>query len=199
MGLVPLGELSTHIAPGLTLSRAQGRPSERLRLFQVLQVRDLTEQGGVAPAATFQKVELPESAMRYAAQDGDVVLTCRGSQLKVAKVEGDAVGTLVTSNLMQVRLKPLLRPEVLLAHLHSPAGQAALRERVRSTHMLLSLTRSDLLEMLVPVPNAKQQAHIAELWTATHESYAASLRAAELRYALGRALTFNMLSLSTTR
>lgn len=189
-----LGELG-RVGTGLTLTRIPQRSVGAPREFRVLQVKDVAEHGGVSALDGLQEMTLPDAMARYAAAVGDVLVTARGSQLKVGVVGAETAGALVTGNLLHVRLRPeRLRPEVLLAYLQSPSGQGALVGRVRSTHMLIALTVGDLAALHVPVPPLAVQDRIAALWSATQQVYQAGLRAAELRLALGRAATSSLLN-----
>ena len=70
----------------------------------------------------------------------DIVITCRGTQLKVASITSASEGALISANLIAIRVGAELLPAVLLAFLQSPAGQQALLQRGESSTSSISLT-----------------------------------------------------------
>jgi hypothetical protein len=192
---VPLGEVAS-IFTGLTVSR---RTSDELNAPKehVVGVADLDGQGGVAPRQALEAVPLGggRGFDKYRIQDGDVLLTARGTALKVAVVGPETAGALASSNLLVVRPDPSrLHPGALAAWLLGPRGEAELRGRTRSSALLLSLTPGELADVRVPVPSLEVQRQAAALIGASRAGYHSAMRAAEARRALGIAAAAALLN-----
>jgi hypothetical protein len=188
----PLGTVAERIFLGLADARQRGGGDERE--VPLLNVRDLHD--GHAPAAgTLAKRAVPAGAdiERYTVRADDVVITCRGTQLKVANITAPSEGALISANLIAIRAGAELLPAVLLAFLRSPAGQKALLQRGRSSTSSISLTPRAVGELSIPVPPLVVQRQIAELVSAAEQNYVAAIRAAEQRRAVAHAVAVNLL------
>jgi restriction endonuclease S subunit len=157
-------------------------------------VRDLRD-GHVPPAGAIAKRPVPPDAdiERYTVRTDDIVITCRGTQLKVASITPASEGALISANLIAIRAGADLLPAVLLVFLQSPAGQKALLQRGRSSTSSLSLTPRSVGELSIPVPPLAVQAQIAELVGAADQNHVAAIRAAGLRRDVARVVAFGLL------
>ncbi|MBK7585823.1 MAG: hypothetical protein IPI67_37265 [Myxococcales bacterium] len=113
--------------------------------------------------------------------------------MKVAMVDGDAAGALITANLIAIRAAKAILAPVLLAYLTGSEGQAALLGRGRSSTLGLSLTPSSLGGIQIPVPPIAVQQQIAELVRAAEQNFVAATRAAEQRRAVAHAVATDLL------
>lgn len=147
------------------------------------------------PAGAIAKRIVPADAdiARYTVRADDVVITCRGTQLKVASITPSSEGALISANLMAIRAGTEVLPRVLLAFLQSPAALKALLQRGRSSTSSLSLTPRSVGELSIPVPPLAVQQQIAELDGAAEQNYVAAIRAAEQRRAVARAVAVGLL------
>lgn len=188
----PLRAVAERIFLGLADARQRGDGAERE--LPLLNVRDLHD-GHVPPAGELAKRAVPADAdvERYTVRAEDVVITCRGTQLKVANITSPSEGALISSNLIAIRAGAELLPAVLLAFLQSTAGQTALVQRGRSSTSSLSLTPRAVGELSIPVPPLAVQRQIAELVTAAEQTYVAAIRAAEQRRAIAHAVAVDLL------
>jgi restriction endonuclease S subunit len=130
---------------------------------------------------------------KYTVRADDIVLTCRGTQLKIANVTPESAGALISANLIAIRPGPMLLPAVLLAFLQSSATQKLLLQRAQSSTSSISLTTKSVTELPIPVPPLPVQEQIAELVIAAEESYAVAIRAAEQRRAVAHRVAFELL------
>jgi hypothetical protein len=176
-----LGDLAD-IASGWSSKR--GEQAQVIR--SVLLPRDVLPIGVVSIDA-LQQLSVPAAAERCSIQPGDVVLVSRGSAgaFRAGVVYGVPPDTIVTSNLLRVRLKANgLLGEVLVAFLLTAEAQAALKARSQGS-ATFSITLGQLSELLVPVPPMPVQQTLAALWRATQRAYDSGIEAARARRELG--------------
>lgn len=138
-----------------------GRGGTRIK---AVSVKDLGA-GGV-DLSRLDQISVPHIAdvERYLVRPGDVLLSVRGTQLKVAIVPALLSEAVATATLAVIRLVDgVLVPEVLAAYLCSPAGQGQLSARARSATGQIALTARDIRDIEVPVPPMEAQRRIADL------------------------------------
>ena len=189
----PLSDLAEVFA-GLAVGR---KTTDEGELTPVIGVADLDGFGSVAGRAALEQQRLvPGRAIDgYRARTGDVLLTARGTQLKVAVVDEATDGAIVSANLLCIRPRPeRLVPGALAAWLQTAPGHAALTDRFHSTTGLLALTTPVVRALPVPVPAMAVQAQAAALFDATRTGYSAARRAADARRALGLAAISTLFS-----
>jgi hypothetical protein len=160
----------------------------------VINISDV-QADGVAPLADLPAlaVQLGPATDRYRVQEGDVLVTGRGTQLKVALVRPDSAGAIASSNLIIVRPGPELLAGALLAFLQSPLVQARLLSGTRSSAGSIALTATDLGRLVIPVPPLQEQRRIVELLDAVDTNYRTALQAAETRRRVGYELARKIL------
>lgn len=180
----PLGAVVAAIFPGLPTGRrgaARAPVTERLLTLRDLTQRSTPERGSLPPVAVPGP---PERLERYRVRALDVLLSCRGTQLRVARVTAAGAGAVATSNLLVVRPGPLLHPALVFALLQCPHNQALLRRRSRAAGEGLALYAADLQGLQVPVPPEGLQRRLAELVETAEEQHRLAQRAADLRLRL---------------
>jgi len=190
--LRPLAAVTDRIFLGLADARQRGGGEERE--VAVLNVRDVND-GRVPPVETLATRTVPVAAdvERYTVRANDVVITCRGTQLKVANITPPSEGALISANLIAIRAGAELLPAVLLAFLQSAEGQKALLQRGRSSTSSISLTPKAVSELSIPLPPLQVQKQIAELISSAAENYVSAIRAAEQRRAVAHAVAGGLL------
>jgi hypothetical protein len=146
--------------------------------YPSVSLKDLTNGRVVPHELTTIRVEHPTKVERYMTQPGDVLVSARGTQPKVAIVPPDAAGAVLTSTLIGIRPRPDLLPEVLIAFFCSPNGQNALMSRARSGTRQIALSAADVAKIEVPVPPMGIQRRVAELMQAA-QRYSAAAEEAE--------------------
>ena len=166
---------------GLPVSRHQAKEGELAILEPVLSVGDI-EAGRIAARTELPQVPLrPGSLDRFRIQPDDLLVSCRGTVLKVALVSENEASLLVSSNLIVARPGTRILPAVLLALFRSSAWQGQMRLRARSSSGLVQLTVKDIENLPVPVPPLALQQELAKLIEAEQEHHQAALRVAALR------------------
>jgi restriction endonuclease S subunit len=187
-----LADLTDRISLGLAGGRNLGEDGDRR--VPLINVRDV-DDGRVLSRSTLatRSVSADADLDRYEVKSNDVVIAARGTQIKVALVGSESAGAILSANLISIRTKADLLPEVLIAYLAGPEGRAALLGRGRSSTSALLLTPKAIGTMSVPVPPADVQVQIAEFFRAAEDTYVSAITAAEQRRAVARAVFIELL------
>lgn len=175
---------------------ASGRRSrlEQGESVPVINVADLRD-GRVVDLNELSGRPIPADARsdRCRVEHGDIVLTSRGTQLRVALIASDLTGAAISSNLVAIRPGPNLLGPVLFAYFQSPRGRTALLEISRTSTHNLALSAKSLGRLSVPIPPMEVQRQIAKLVSAAEDNYAMALRAAGQRRAVAQAVANDLL------
>ncbi len=124
---------------------------------------------------------------------GDVVLTCRGTAVRVALLPERAAGMVIDSNLIAVRCGPQLQPELLAAFFRHPAGREILERASQSTTRQKNLTLKAVRRIMLPVPPPLKQEQLVTLLRAADRQHRLALAAAAQRLALAQNLVVHTL------
>ena len=149
-----LGSVSEKIYRGINNAQtSESGRGKRYKMIHYAGVRD-----GVLHVEALKECFVAADAERYCVQPGDILVSCKGAQIKTCVVPESAGGALLTLNFIGVRLKKhIYCPEFLLYFLNSPAGLSYLWGRQVGTS-IITLKNSDLKQMPVPdVPLPLQQ------------------------------------------
>jgi hypothetical protein len=151
--------------------------------IRVVNIKDLGEDGEI-DCSNLQRVNMPaRKALPYMLEDGDLVVTARGTLMRCAVFKKQPFDCIISSNLVAVRGDPRLNLRYLLVFLLSPAGKKLLGQIAQGRGQIL-LSPKALGTLLVPVPSAETQRRIAAWYQAAHDEY--RRRAAEARAAFDR-------------
>lgn len=100
--------------------------------------------------------------MRYQLQNGDVVLSCRGTAIKSAVFADQNKIIIASANLIVIRPKEKVRGEYIKIFLESPIGLAIIKSFQRGT-TIMNINHADIMEMEIPlIPRVKQQQMIRQ-------------------------------------
>ena len=170
---------------GAVASVHSGLPTYRLRTeasvpIPVLKVRDLNHAHEPSWKLGTVEVPRPDRLESHRTRTRDIVVTARGTNLKVALVPDRWNGALVDWNLIVIRPGSRVRPELLVGFLQSPAGRRAMDRRLTGTSLLM-LTVKNLEEIEIPVPPLDQQERLVQLLQSADRQYESAIAAAELR------------------
>lgn len=178
----PLKLLATKIFSGAPLyNTAKLNRNSEEKGIPILNIKDIMDnQIEIGNLEKFS-MESFKNAERYLAYPGDALITCRGTQLKIAVVPENLERLLITANLIAVRLGNEMLPIFLAAYLKTKEGQRSLLVNTASSTMQLVLNVSDIGEINVPVPPLSLQKKIVNLTKAAEEQYRLSIELANLR------------------
>lgn len=177
MPLEPLGNHVFHVFSGLRL-RNQGQTGEG-REFFVANVKDVS--GPYLSAAGLAVTWSNGVAERHILRTGDLLVVARGAVGGVAMVDNPAVSTIAAPNLIVLRLRDTLKPEVLWAYLSGARGKVALSRLAMSATAQAAVYVQALISMQVPVPSVQEQERIVQMVRAGTECYEKAREAAELQ------------------
>ena len=126
----------------------------------LLQAKDIEENGNLSPSLTMTNIEA--SRAQGFARKWDVVLSNRGN-FRAALYLGEQDNILATSSVYILRVdRAKIIPEYLVVYLNSKTGQDTLHNLNQST-LIKSLTKSDLMNLTIPVPTLEQQQKIIDV------------------------------------
>jgi type I restriction enzyme M protein len=162
---------------GLPTYRLRGRSGASLPLINI---GDLNHAYDANWRLANVQVPHPARMEPYRVRTNDIVVTARGTNLKIAMIPERWNGAVLAWNLLGIRPGAQLRPELLLAYLRSRAGRRAIDRRLAGTTLLL-LTANGLGEIEVPILPLDQQQRVGQLIAAAEEQYEHALLAAEMR------------------
>jgi hypothetical protein len=187
-----LDDIIEHAALGPVPVKA---PDARSVVRRVLRVGDIADELGrvhLIPDDDDHQDSFPDTPAvgKATVEEGDVILVARGARPKVGLAGEDAVGAVVSANLMILRPKQgILLGAVLAWWLDSPQGREALARVNRSSTVgIPSLGVRDVLRLEVPIPRLEVQRGLAELLDAASATALAERLAATKRQELARAL-----------
>lgn len=147
----------------------------------VINIRDIADDG--IKINNLKKFSLGnfKNAEHYIVYSDDIIITCRGTQLKIAVVPDNLPKAIITSNLIDIRLTNELLPVYLAAYLKTKEGQKALLANIASSTMQLVLNVSIVGELNIPIPPLAVQEKIVNFISIAEEQYRLSIESANLR------------------
>ncbi len=123
----------------------------------------------------------------------DVLLPCRGTDLRIIVAPEKAEGMLIDSNIMAIHCGPQLAYQLLAAYFQHPAGQAALLRASQSTTAQKNLTVRLVKRISIPVPPREVQQKAVALLESAERQHRLAMQVAEKRLTLAQHLAINML------
>ncbi len=150
-------------------------PVKKLRLldaatvFRGKAVKGKSERGNIAVinisnitdiGIDYKNLDLVEEdtrkVFRYVLEDGDVLVTARGANVKVAVFEQQSMICIPSANINVVRPKEMLRGAYLKLFLESPVGLKMIHSLQRGT-VSVNINYKDMVQLEVPVPPLEEQ------------------------------------------
>lgn len=118
----------------------------------------------------------------YEVREGDILLTSKGSTLKIAIVDKGIKRAILSSNLFLIRLNQnKYKPEVLKYYLESRKGQELLSTIMKGA-VIKSISNKDLEALIVPNIDINKQFTISEMILQARYEYELSIRAANAKF-----------------
>ncbi|MCI7069179.1 MAG: restriction endonuclease subunit S [Mollicutes bacterium] len=144
----------------------------------VVNISNITETG--IDYASLDSIDEPESKLdRYILEEGDVLITSRGTTIKTAVFKEQEKPCIASSNINVVRTNPkVLLGTYLKLFLDSPAGAKMLKMLQRG-ETIVNINYQDILTLDVPTPSLEEQSSIIREYETGLEMYKKTIEAAE--------------------
>jgi len=118
----------------------------------------------------------------YLLQEGDIVVSGRGTAVKIAVVEKDMPKLIISGNLICIRVdRKLINPYFLKIYFESEVGQALL-EAIHTGSVIMVLNPRNMEDILIPTIDIEMQNEIAELYIKARKQYKAAIEEAEREF-----------------
>lgn len=92
---------------------------------------------------------------------GDLIITLRGSSIKIAVADSSVDGCAISANLIALTLTENIKPEIVAAYMNGPIGQSELNKRAGGSCMF-SLNLERLKEVPIPVKPMEEQEELLQ-------------------------------------
>jgi len=175
----PLKELAKEIFSGAPIYNIE-KSSNSPDVIPLINIKDIVDGQIEFSSLSFLVSETINKPERFMVYPGDVIVTCRGTQLKIALVPNAIKKAIITANLIAIRVNEELSSLFLAAYLKTKEGQRALLTNATSTNVQLVLNVSDVGEVIIPVPPISLQEKIANLTNAAEEQHRLCMESANL-------------------
>lgn len=129
---------------------------------------------------------------RYELQQGDLVLTCRGTAIKTGVFRRQSNMVIASANIIVIRPAQRILPEYLRIFLESPVGTAMVKSFQRGG-VVMNINHNDIAEMDVPLISTELQQKIIEEYRMEFACYKERIRKAEDRWQQVKAQLYDKL------
>lgn len=118
----------------------------------------------------------------YEVREGDILLTSKGSALKIAIVENGIKNAILSSNLFLIRLNQnRYKPEILKHYFESKNGQELLYTIMKGA-VIKSISNKELEALIIPNIDISKQCSISEMILQAKNEYDLSIKAANEKF-----------------
>lgn len=187
-----LKELTSRVFSGAPLYSV-AKLSEGEKDTPLLNIKDIIDGGVATQNLSCVSLDNFRNAEHYLVQPGDVLITCRGTQLKVAVVPHTLKNALITANLIAIRLNDQILPGFLAAYLRTNLGQKKLLSNAASASAQIVLNVTDIAKTNVPVPPLALQEQIVKLTDIAEKQYHLNIQTAHLNRKIANQVLIDML------
>ena len=118
---------------------------------------------------------------RYELQDGDVLLTCRGTTIKTATFKQQEKTCIPAVSLVVIRPNSELNSKFLEIFFQTPVGKAIF-DGFSSGETAIMIKHTDVMEITIPLPSLEKQNEIVEYYECEKAIYLESIKSAEDRW-----------------
>jgi len=190
----PLKSLSKEIFLGAPLYSVS-KLAESKDGIPVLNIKDIMNDQILKENLKIFSLDNFRNALHYMVYPNDVIITCRGTQLKIVMIPKTIERMLITSNLIAIRPNEEIIPEFLVAYLNTKKGRKKLTANTASSTMQIVLNVSNLGDIEIPVPPMDLQKKIIDLIGSTEEQYQLNIKIADTYKTISNQLLEDMLGL----
>lgn len=135
---------------------------------RIVNISDLSE--GVVDHTTIKEMDVrtTKKTEENRIKAGDVLVTLRGTDLRAALVDDKSSGAVISSNIVALRFKETILPEIVVAWFNSLHGQQALNARSGGS-TIQGMKISEMMEIRIPVPPLEIQREIVDFYETIQE------------------------------
>lgn len=169
-----LGEVS-EVFRGKSILKKDTAPGE----IAVLNIGNI-ENGIIDYEGLDTIAEDERKVKRYELQDGDVVLSCRGTAIKSALFRQQEGITIASANIIVIRSKGQILPSFIQMFLESPTGQVLVKSFQRGA-TIMNINHTDIMELEIPLLSFDRQRALTETYDSELARYRQTTAQAEQR------------------
>lgn len=179
----PLGDI-TKIYRGIN-TPAKSQQKEAATTYKVIQLTDVQE--GIIQTETLQSMPIKDrnKAKQYLVKEGDIIISSRGTAIKIAIVPSLDEEIILSHNFIGLRPHKHIYASYLKAYLQSPIGQYYLTSLQKGSAVKV-LSLKEIADVMVPDLAYERQKQIGDAFEEADRDYKNALREAEeqkiLRY-----------------
>ncbi|WP_035098057.1 N-6 DNA methylase [Anoxybacteroides tepidamans] len=170
-----LGEISK-IYRGINVSPSQ--LEEGKGEFKLIKLSDVENGEVLVDEMTPANIRIQKSLDAYVVKEGDILISSRGTNIKIAIVPPHKGTLILSQNFHGIRLHKEMDPYFVKAYLESPVGQYLLA-RIQTGTSIKNINTKDLQEIPIPVPSIEEQKAIGEKYRHTYDRYQQALQKVE--------------------
>ena len=166
---VRLGDIA-EVFRGKAITKDLKKPGD----FLVLNIINIVS--GEINYANMESVDWDDRKMkRHLLEAGDLLITCRGTVVKIAVFEDIGKKVIASSNIIVVRLKKGMSPRFLKLFLESPVGETLLKS-VQIGGVVLNLNPFAVAELMIPILPMRKQQLLVKQYEEEFNNYQEALR-----------------------
>lgn len=121
-----------------------------------------------------------QKASRYLVRCGDVIVVCRGTQIRSAVVTENPVNVAITASLIAIRItNGLFLPTLLSAYLNHPATIQSLLRRSNSRTNNVNISATQIGDLPISVPPMEIQKALSDLYSGARDHKESANRVAD--------------------
>lgn len=166
---VRLGDIA-EVFRGKAITKDLKKPGE----FLVLNIVNIVS--GEINYENMESVDWDDRKMkRHLLEAGDLLITCRGTVVKIAVFEDIGKKVIASSNIIVVRLKKGMSPRFLKLFLESPVGETILKS-VMPFGPVLNLSPGIITHLMIPVLPMRKQELLVKQYEEELNRYQEALR-----------------------
>ncbi|WP_160841200.1 N-6 DNA methylase [Halobacillus halophilus] len=124
------------------------------------------------------EIKIQKKLDSYIANEGDLIISCRGAKIKVAVVPQHEGNLILSQNFHGLRVKNDIDPYFLKAYLESPVGQFLL-EGIQTGTSIKNINIKDLKNLYVPILSIEHQKDISKRYRKAKEDYLMAVKKAQ--------------------
>jgi type I restriction enzyme M protein len=149
--------------------------------FKLIKLSDVQDGSILMEGLSIIEMKTNFKASLYQVEEGDVIISSRGSNVKVAVVPAHEGNVLLSQNFIGFRaVKNKLHPHFLQAYLESPIGKYQLSRLMTGTAVLV-LNPKNFGTLQVSLPSMDVQENIALRYKVANDQYNKALKEAEIQ------------------